>query len=141
MGPTLGAKLIRYTGGLGRLTVVPSGTIQLLGAEKALFRHLKEKADPPKYGVIFQHPMINQAKWWHRGKIARTFASKISIAARIDYYGGEFIADTLEKQMEKRVAEVKKKYPNPPAKNKKKAEKWHGGKNKKYRKSRNDSRR
>ena len=112
-GPLVGARLISLTGGIDRLSKVPSSTIQLLGAEKALFKHLKDNAKPPKHGVIFQHPLIHRAPHWQRGKIARALAGKISIAVKIDRYGDKFMGPELEEQLNKRVEEIKKKYPKP----------------------------
>jgi nucleolar protein 56 len=114
LNPNLAARLISLAGGLQRLAKLPSSTVQLLGAEKALFLHLRSGKSPPKHGVIFQHPWINRSPFWQRGKVARSLGGKISIAAKVDYYKGEFIADQLKEQMEKRVAEIKEKYPNPP---------------------------
>jgi nucleolar protein 56 len=70
-GSLLGARLLALAGGLLNLAKLPASTIQVLGAEKALFRSLKTKARPPKHGIIFQHPLIHDAKRWQRGKIAR----------------------------------------------------------------------
>jgi len=117
-GTLVGARLISLTGGLDRLSKVPSSTIQLLGAEKALFKHLKDNAKPPKHGVIFQHPIIHRAPHWQRGKIARALAGKISIAVKMDRYGNTFMGPELEEQLNKRVEEIKKKYPKPKPKKK-----------------------
>ncbi len=116
--PNLAARLISLAGGLRRLASLPSSTVQLLGAEKAMFLHLKEHKRPPKHGIIFQHPMIHRAAPWQRGKIARTLASKISIAAKVDHWGGDFLGDRLKEQMEARVEEVRRKYPQPPKRKK-----------------------
>jgi len=67
-----------------RLATMPASTVQLLGAEKALFRFKKEGGKPPKHGVIFQHPLINKASRKNRGKIARILAAKIAIAAKMN---------------------------------------------------------
>jgi nucleolar protein 56 len=112
-GPLIGARLISLTGGMDRLAMLPSSTIQLLGAEKALFKHLKENARPPKHGVIFQHPIIHRAPPWQRGKIARAFAAKLAVAARIDRHGGKFAGPELEAALSKRVEEIKRKHPGP----------------------------
>ncbi|MCC7572333.1 MAG: hypothetical protein KO464_02980 [Candidatus Methanofastidiosum sp.] len=117
--PIITAKLISHAGGLKNLSVKPSSTIQLMGAEKALFRHLKTGADPPKYGIILQNPEIGKAPWWQKGKIARTLASKIAIAARVDNEGGEFIGDKLRNDLLKRISEIERKYPNAPPKKEK----------------------
>ena len=86
VGPTLGAKLISHAGGIKRLAMYPSSTVQIMGAEKALFRHLKSGDRPPKYGLIYQHPQVRGAKWWNRGKIARMLAGRISLAVRRDVF-------------------------------------------------------
>jgi nucleolar protein 56 len=85
-----------------------------LGAEKALFLHLKTGKNPPKHGIIFQHPMVNKAPYWQRGKVARTLGGKISIAVKVDFFKGEFMGDKLVADMEARVKEIREKYPNPP---------------------------
>jgi len=95
---------------------MPASTIQVLGAEKALFRSLKTGSRPPKHGIIFQHPYLHDAKKWQRGKIARAMAGKIAIAARADLFGGRFIGDELRAELEKRVEEIKEKYAEPPVK-------------------------
>jgi nucleolar protein 56 len=115
-GPIIGARLIALTGGLTRLSRVPSSTIQLLGAEKALFRHLRDGERPPKHGIIFQHPFIHNAPYWQRGKIARAFAGKIAIAAKIDQNSERFLGKELAVDLERRIEEIRKKYPAAPAK-------------------------
>ncbi|WP_457614931.1 C/D box methylation guide ribonucleoprotein complex aNOP56 subunit [Methanopyrus sp.] len=114
VGPLIGARLIALAGGLKEMARLPASTIQLLGAEKALFRHLTKGTKPPKHGVIFQHPLIHRSPWWQRGKIARALAGKLAIAARIDAYSGEYRGDELRRQLEQRVKEIKEKYPKPP---------------------------
>ncbi|MBW2980408.1 hypothetical protein KY360_03260 [Candidatus Woesearchaeota archaeon] len=101
-GPSIGARLIQHAGSLKHLTEIPASTIQLLGAEKALFRHMKTGARPPKYGLIYSHQLIAQAKKKDQGKVARGLADKISIAIKVDYFKGEFIGDKLRKQLEKK---------------------------------------
>jgi nucleolar protein 56 len=114
VGASLGARLISLAGGLQRLAQLPSSTVQLLGAEKAMFLHLRSNKRPPKHGIIFQHPAIHRAPYWMRGKISRAVASKASIAAKIDYWRGEYIGDKLLDELVKRVEEIKEKYPEPP---------------------------
>jgi len=111
-GSSLGAKLIAHVGGVEKLSKMPSGTVQVLGAEKALFRHLKTGEKPPKHGLIFQHPSVRSARWWLRGKIARTLALKISLAVRKDVYSGDYDPE-LVKDYEKRVEEITKDNPFP----------------------------
>jgi nucleolar protein 56 len=114
IGPVIGARLIGLAGGIEKLARFPSSTIQVLGAEQALFRALKTGAKPPKHGVIFQHTLVHSAPWWQRGKIARILAGKIAIAARIDFYSGQYVADELKQNVLSRVAEIKRKYPTAP---------------------------
>lgn len=128
VGAKLGARLISLAGGLRELAMMPASTIQVLGAEKALFRHLRSGAKPPKHGVIFQYPAINRSPWWQRGKIARALAGKLAIAARVDYFSGEYIAEELKQEIETRIKEIKEKYPNPPKRKAKKPEKKKKGK-------------
>ena len=106
-GPVLGARLVSLAGGLDELAKLPSSTIQLLGAEKALFRHLKDRTRPPKHGVLFQHPLVHQAPYWQRGAISRAFASKIAIAARADFYSRRMIADQLRADLDKSLASLR----------------------------------
>ena len=118
-GPLIGARLISLAGGMERLAKMPTSTVQILGAEKAFFKHIKEKVNPPKHGIIFQNPLIHRAPYWQRGNIARLLASKISIAIKVDHFGeGKMIADELALDIEKKVAEIKKKYPEAPKKKK-----------------------
>jgi nucleolar protein 56 len=117
-GPIIGARLIALTGSLARLAKVSSSTIQLLGAEKALFRHLREGGNPPKHGIIFQHPIVHNSPHWQRGKIARAFAGKIAIAAKLDYNSDKFIGKDLNENLKRRVEDIRKKYPFAPAKKK-----------------------
>jgi len=94
-GGLLAARLISIAGGLGKLARMPASRLQILGANRAMFRHLRGAA-PPKHGVIFQHPLVHASPRRLRGKIARRFASKLTIAARIDYYSGEVREDLAE---------------------------------------------
>lgn len=115
-GSLLGARLIAIAGGLDNLAKMPASTIQVLGAEKALFRALKTGARPPKHGLLFQHALIHEATRWQRGKVSRALAGKLAIAARIDAYGGKFAGDSLKADLEKRVKEIQEKYAEPPTK-------------------------
>jgi len=134
--PIIAAKLISHAGGLKNLSFKPSSTIQLMGAEKALFRHIKTGADPPKYGLILQYPEIGKAPWWQKGKIARTLAAKIAIAARVDNVSGDFVGDALKDDLMKRIAEIEKKYPNaPPKKEKQMTRKFENRPKKKFERS------
>jgi len=117
VGSLLGARLIALTGGLINLAKMPASTVQVLGAEKALFRSLKTGARPPKHGIIFQHTLIHEGKRWQRGKIARALAGKLAIAARSDAFSGHYIGDGLKASFERRIKEIQEKYEEaPPAK-------------------------
>ena len=139
VGSTLGAKLISHAGGIKRLAMYPSSTVQIMGAEKALFRHLKSGDRPPKYGLIYQHPQVRGAKWWNRGKIARMLAGKISLAVRRDVFTrttDENVADEFKEKVE----EIEKNNPFPTKTTKKRKEEKSKTKNKR-KKGRNKKRR
>jgi len=114
VGSTLGARLLSLAGSLEELAKAPASTIQVLGAEKALFRALRTGGKPPKHGVIFQYPEIHRAPRWQRGKIARALATKLAIAARVDFYTGRYIGDKLAESLKQRIEEIKKVYAKPP---------------------------
>jgi len=116
VGPLIGARLISLAGGLEELAKLPASTIQVLGAEKALFRALRTGAKPPKHGVIFQCPEVHRAPRWQRGKIARALAGKLTIAARVDAFSGAYMADELKEDLNKRIEEIKRIYANRPKK-------------------------
>jgi len=98
----IAAQLLRQAGSLKRLATLPSSTIQLLGAEKALFRHLRNKKNAaPKYGFLHEHPLVSGSR--NKGKAARILADKISIASRVDYFKGRFIGDKLKKEVEAKL--------------------------------------
>jgi len=107
-GPVLAAKLISLAGGLEKLARMPSSTIQLLGAEKALFRHLHGQGKSPKHGIIIMHPFIQNVPIKHRGKLARLIASKLSIAAKMDFYSKTYKGKELKRELENKIKEVLK---------------------------------
>lgn len=115
-GSLVGARLIAISGGLINLAKMPASTIQVLGAEKALFRALKTGTRPPKHGMIFQHTLIHEAKRWQRGKLARALAGKLAIAARTDAFSGKYMGDYLKADLESRTEEIQEKYEKPPVK-------------------------
>jgi len=123
VGGPLAARLISSAGGLERLASLPSSTIQLLGAEKAMFRHLRSGKKGPKHGMIFQHPDVHRAPYWQRGNISRALSGKLLIAAKVDAYDGEFIGNTLLNEFNKRVEDIKARYPEPPKRPEKKKQK------------------
>ncbi|HKR72621.1 MAG TPA: hypothetical protein VJR94_00765 [Candidatus Nitrosocosmicus sp.] len=111
---TVGARLIAKAGSLKRLASLSSSTIQILGAEKALFRTLKTGANPPKHGLLFQHPVIHSAPKWQRGKLARAISAKAAIAARVDLYGRSNITNSaLSSKLNDRITEIQQKYKEP----------------------------
>lgn len=114
VGSLLAARLIALAGGLASLAKKPASTIQVLGAERALFRALKTGTRPPKHGIIFQDILIHDAKQWQRGKMSRALAGKLAIAARTDAFSSRYIGDALKAGLEKRVEEIREKYQEPP---------------------------
>jgi len=110
---SVGARIIAKAGSLARLAMLPASTIQVLGAEKALFRALKTGARPPKHGILFQHPLIHSAPKWQRGKIARAIASKVAIAARIDFYRHAGKDSSIQDRLNTRLTEIREKYKEP----------------------------
>ncbi len=114
VGAPIAARLIALAGGLKEMALMPSSTIQLLGAEKALFRALKTGAKPPKHGVIYQMPELHSCKWWQRGNIARAIAGKLTIAARIDAFQGEYRGDELRMDLDRKIKDILEKYNKPP---------------------------
>ena len=113
----IGAKLIAKAGSMKKLAYMPSSRIQLLGAEKALYRVLKSgEKGGPKHGLIYQWRQIRGSPSHLRGKISRIIAGKIGIASKIDFFSGDFIGDIIAKDIEKKIKEVEAKYPKPPKK-------------------------
>lgn len=100
-GVTIGAKLIELAKGLKNLALLPASTIQLLGAEKALFRHMKTGSRSPKHGVIIHHPLVQNSNRDQRGKAARVLADKLSLCSRLDFFKGEFKAKEYRRELEK----------------------------------------
>lgn len=106
LGPELAARLIAQAGGLERLARLPSSTVQVLGAERAFFEHLRGHAPPPRHGLLFLHSAIQSAPRAERGKLARALAGKVSIAARLDH-AGKGVDPTLGAAFEARRAQVR----------------------------------
>lgn len=102
-GTTIGAKLLELGKGLKHLALLPASTIQLLGAEKALFRHIRTGAKSPKYGIIINHPLIQDARKDKKGKAARMLADKLSLCTRLDFFKGEFKAKEYKKELEEKL--------------------------------------
>merc|ERR1712039_562575 len=107
IGDTVGARLISHAGSLTNLAKCPASTVQILGAEKALFRALKTKGNTPKYGLIFHSSFIGRAQQKNKGRISRYLANKCSIASRIDCFSDEattVFGEKLKDQVEERLA-------------------------------------
>lgn len=113
VGPVLCARLIALAGGLRELARLPAGTVQLLGAERALFRHIREGKRPPKHGVLFQHPLVHGSPRWQRGPITRALAGKIAIAARADVYTKRDVTDGLQAKIDAAVEEIRRTHAAP----------------------------
>merc|ERR1712100_858841 len=87
VGELVGARLIAHAGSLMNLAKHPASTVQILGAEKALFRALKTKHDTPKYGLIYHASLVGQTAPKHKGRISRVLAAKTALAIRVDAIG------------------------------------------------------
>jgi nucleolar protein 56 len=105
-GPVLAARLIALAGGLGSLAKKPSGTLQVLGAEDALFAHLRGHAPSPKHGIIYTHEYVRGTRSEDRGSAARALAGKLTIAARIDHYSGDRRPE-LDSELDERMATIR----------------------------------
>jgi len=105
-GPVLAARLISLAGGLESLAKKPSGTVQVLGAEEALFAHLRGHAPSPKHGVIYTHEAVRGTHPDDRGSAARAVAGKLTIAARVDHYSGERKPE-LDAQLRERIETIR----------------------------------
>merc|ERR1712160_29131 len=107
IGEMVGARLISHAGSLTNLSKYPASTVQILGAEKALFRALKTKGNTPKYGLIFHSTFIGRAQQKNKGRISRFLANKLSLASRIDCFSDEattVFGEKLKDQVEERLA-------------------------------------
>lgn len=111
-GPKLGAKLIEKFGGIKKLAFTSASKIQIAGAEKSLYKAIAKlkrgkEAKVPKHGIIFLHGFIRNLPKKKRGKMARFLATKISIAARIDYFRGE-LDEELGEEIKKKFEELRR---------------------------------
>ena len=106
IGEVVGARLISHAGSLTNLSKYPASTVQILGAEKALFRALKTKGNTPKYGLLYHSSFIGRAGPKNKGRISRFLANKCSIASRIDNFSEEpntKFGEALKSQVEERL--------------------------------------
>jgi nucleolar protein 56 len=102
-GPALALRLLVLAGGLEKLCKMPSSTIQMLGAEKALFRHLKGRGKSPKHGILFSHELVQGAPHELKGKVARLVAAKIAMAARVDYFSKDDRGAKMRAELDEQV--------------------------------------
>ncbi|ACM56638.1 NOP5/NOP56 family protein [Halorubrum lacusprofundi] len=105
-GAELAARLIALAGGLEPLAKKPSGTLQVLGAEDALFAHLSGRAPSPKHGIIYTHEYVRNTRPEDRGSASRALAGKLTLAARVDHYSGER-RETLHEELRERMATIR----------------------------------
>ena len=105
-GPILAARLVSRAGGLSRLAGMPSSRLQVMGAEKSLFKHLKGHAPSPKHGIIYRHPAVVGSPRRLRGRVARSLAAKLAIAARLDANGAGLSQD-LQESLAARLIQIR----------------------------------
>ncbi|GAA0199974.1 NOP5/NOP56 family protein [Haladaptatus pallidirubidus] len=110
-GPVLAARLIALAGGLESLAKMPGGTVQVLGAENALFAHLRGHASSPKHGILYTHEYVRRAPHGERGSAARTLSGKLVIGARIDHYSGEHNPE-LKAELDRRMDAIQSRGEN-----------------------------
>lgn len=108
VGDLLAARLISHAGSLTSLSKYPASTVQIVGAEKALFRALKTKGNTPKYGLLFQSSFVGKAAQVNKGRISRYLANKCSLASRIDAFGSHdsdvpVFGEKMKEQVEERL--------------------------------------
>jgi len=111
LGSILAARLLALAGSLERLAKMPSSTIQLLGSEKSLFKFLKSKEKnkrPPRFGLLYLHPDISTNKRELQGKIARLLSSKLTLAARADFYSKKDMSRELLEDYKRKLEEILK---------------------------------
>ncbi len=109
-GPLIAAKLCVAAHGRMRLARLPAGTVQILGAEKAFFSHLKQGTKTPKHGLIYSHVLISRSPKPVRGRISRMLAARMSLAARIDAFDGKPWGEDEFRLIEERVEKIKQQY-------------------------------
>ena len=111
-GPMIAARLCVAAHGRMRLARLPAGTVQILGAEKAFFSHLKQGTKTPKHGLIYSHVLISRSPKPVRGRISRMLAARMSLAARIDAFNGTPWGEEELRQIEERVENIREQYFN-----------------------------
>lgn len=106
LGGLLAGRIVSLAGSLEKLAKMPASTIQVLGAEKAMFRHMRGEGSAPKHGVLFMHEFVQKAGGNAKGEMARVLANKAAIAARLDQFGGDFKGEELHKEVKERFEEL-----------------------------------
>ena len=109
-GPMIAARLCVAAHGRMRLARLPAGTVQILGAEKAFFSHLKQGTKPPKHGLIYSHVLISRSPKPIRGRVSRMLAARMSLAARIDAFNGESWGEEELREIEDKVEVMRQHY-------------------------------
>jgi nucleolar protein 56 len=109
-GPMIAARLCVAAHGRMRLARLPAGTVQILGAEKAFFSHLKHGTKPPKHGLIYSHVLISRSPKPIRGRVSRMLAARMSLAARIDAFNGTPWGEEELRNIEERVEGMRQQY-------------------------------
>jgi nucleolar protein 56 len=120
VGESVAARLISHSGALSTLAKYPASTIQILGAEKALFRALKTRSKTPKYGLLYHSSFIGKAKQKSKGKISRYLANKLAMCSRIDYFSNDrldIFGNELKKQIDERLVYLDSEDKTKPRKN------------------------
>ena len=107
LDPIIAAQILSQAGGLDELAKMPASTVQMLGAEKALFRYLRENGTPPKHGILFEHEFVRPLPSNPRGKMARFMANKTVMAARLDLYGDKDKGSELREEARQKFQELK----------------------------------
>ncbi len=99
VGELVGARLICHAGSLVNLAKCPASTVQILGAEKALFKAIKTKHNTPKYGIIYQASLVNATASKFKGKVSRALAAKCSLCVRCDALGTFLLIQVNQKTL------------------------------------------
>lgn len=107
LGTFLASRMLALAGGLDEMAKMPASTVQMLGAEKALFRYLRGEGTPPKHGVLFEHEFVRPLPNNERGKMARFMANKAVMAARLDKYGDKDKGEGLREEARQKFEELK----------------------------------
>ncbi len=106
-GEDLALDLLSRAGGMDRLALMPASTIQVLGADKSFFKHIRTGSPPPKHGVLFKYTHLSSLPKHLRGKYSRFVAAKLAIAARADFHGTRVDTDLMKNKIEERLKQIR----------------------------------